>query len=422
MDRLAYSPSVKVWVKSDSGVVDLSPYVTKCSVTRNVDDISKAEVQFRNPKALGPSGKPRFLFTERETSSGLMPVFHPMDPITIVMQRLADRPIQVFTGYCDTTPYVQLFPGTARITASCTLKRLLYTYWDPGLKFVRDFMKEYGWDLNVATGEALNQKQATDAENPVDAPIKSVKLNDGSIGHLLYGVLNEIGGWNDKNIYIQELPPSIAPMVSKLFDQINKDNKQVNEEIADFIRTIIGQGDYGSMLPTSALPSGDPSGPNGPGNPNANAKAPAGYPLEILGEWSGGPAAHGANASSHGVSNVWQSVNAVDISVPKGTKTLALDDGTIHYVHGEYKDIWENAKTGGQKTFTNGVIAYLKTADNDWFYQHHTSVVVKDGQSVKKGDHIGYTGIANGLGHLHIACQNGNPEKLIKNIPKNPND
>lgn len=272
MDRLAYSPLVKCWVKSDSGVVDLSPYITKCSVTRSVDDVSKAEVEFRNPKAIGPSGKPRFLFTERETSSGLAPVFHPMDPITIVMQRLADKPIQVFTGYCDTVPYVQLFPGTARIKASCTLKRLLHTYWDPGLEFVRDFMKEYGWDLNVKTGQAQNQEQAVKAENPVDAPINSVKLNDGSIGHLLYGVLNEIGGWNNDNIYIQSLPPAIAPMVSNLFDQINKDNKQVNQEISDFIRRVIGEGAYGviSNQPDAATPSG-----GGGNSPVLPADAPA---------------------------------------------------------------------------------------------------------------------------------------------------
>lgn len=256
MDRLVYSPSIKAWIKTDTGVVDLSPYITDCKIERKINEISKLEVIFRNPKVL-QRGVPRFLFTQGVRGDGnIGPVFHPMDPITVVLQRIANRPIQVFTGYCDTVPYVQLFPGLARITASCTLKRLEYTYWDPALKFVSDFMKEYGWLLGT---DGVVRAGGSNQVNPQD-DLRKTSLNDSSIGHLLYAVLNKAGGWNDKNIYIQPLPNNIGAITVKLFDQINKDNKQVNEEISRFLRDIIGNGEFGQLLSGSTTPGASGSG------------------------------------------------------------------------------------------------------------------------------------------------------------------
>jgi hypothetical protein len=256
MKRLVYSPSVKVWVQTDTGVVDLSPYVVDCSVTRVINDVSSAEVEFRNPKVI-KDGKPRFLFTENTVDGKILPVFHPMDPITIVMERIAGRPIQVFTGYCDSVPDVQLFPGTAKIKASCTLKRLLYTYWDPALPFVNDFMKAYGWNLNQATG------QAGTADTDYQKLNKHNRLNDSGLGKLIYAVLNEIGGWDDKNIYIQPLPDNIENIVAKLFQEFKKDNDKANEEIVGFIRDIIGAGDFGSAA-AGAGSAGNVGDPNSP--------------------------------------------------------------------------------------------------------------------------------------------------------------
>jgi len=275
MKRLVYSPSIKVWVKSDSGVIDLSPYVTECMISRKIDDVSKAEIQFRNPRIRRDDGKVGFMFTQQpytdpKGNASMRPVFHPMDPITIVLERIQGKPIQVFTGYCDTTPYVQLFPGTARISASCTLKRLNFTFWDPALSFVADFLTEYGWIVNKQTGQSQNQSQATAAEQTEDEPIASVKLNDSSIAKLLYATLSEIGGWDDKNIFIQPLPKNLASIVAKLFDEFSQDNKDANKEIGKLIKDIIGAGQFGSGITGTinanvenadvTLPPGDVSG------------------------------------------------------------------------------------------------------------------------------------------------------------------
>ena len=223
MKRLVYSPSVNVYVKTDSGVVDLSDYVTSCSVTRKMHTLSDARIDFRNPK-VGDGG---FMFTDNT-------VFHPMDPIIISMTRLKNRPVQVFTGYCDSTPYFQMFPGIATITATCTLKRLLHTYWDPGLPFVVDFMIKHGWAYNPNTGES-RMANTINAEN-------TNQLNDTGVGNLLANFLNEVGGWEPSDIIIDPLPSqAIQNQVGKIFEDLQKGSKKdiekYNAFLSDFVKT-----------------------------------------------------------------------------------------------------------------------------------------------------------------------------------------
>jgi hypothetical protein len=239
MKRLVYSPSINVWVKTDTGVFDLSPYVTNFAVDRRITATSYASVTFRNPKVIDErdSNRTRFLFTEHIYSdNSVRPMFHPMDPIIITLTRIKGRPVQVFTGYCDTTPYVQLLPGTAQIQASCTLKRLQYTYWDPALPFVRDFMLANGWGVRD-DGTAINFS----VEERANAS------KDSSLGSLLLNILKEIGGWNDKNIYIEGLPESIKTTVAKLYADNAKESSESINQFNDFLHKLIGGSAYGSL-------------------------------------------------------------------------------------------------------------------------------------------------------------------------------
>jgi len=399
MKRLVYSPSVKAWVKTDTGVVDLSPYITDCMIHRVIDDVSKLELTFRNPKVSGSGGRPRFMFTEHEVDGNILPVFHPMDPITVVFERIAGKPIQVFTGYCDTTPYVQLFPGVAKIKASCTLKRLKHTYWDPSLPFVNDFMKSYGWIVNPNSGQAV---PATDRltgletqnvnQNTTDI---NANFNDGSIGKLLYAVLNEIGGWDNSNIFIQSLPNNIVSTVYKIFNEFTDENERVNTEIKDFFEKLVGSGSFGTA---DAAGSNNSNSNSDTGRPTGHA-ASAGYPLAIRGTLGSTVADHMARALGN-----WQSDNALDISVPVGTAEFAVADGTIARVGGYYNN------GSGQ---TEGLKFTLITADNEWFYQHSSQRYVTEGQKVKKGDLLAKTGKGNSIAHLHIACKVGDPQQLL---------
>src|SRR4051794_19538039 len=129
MKRLVYSPKAYVYIQTDErsekvpdGIYNISDLVVSGSITRKVNQISTANVTFQNPG---------FQFTKPGA-----PTFHPMDKITIFLQRLPHFPVQSFTGYLDETPYYQMYPGTVSLRASCTLKRLQHTYFDPGLPFM----------------------------------------------------------------------------------------------------------------------------------------------------------------------------------------------------------------------------------------------------------------------------------------------
>jgi hypothetical protein len=84
------------------------------------------------------------LFTTPDQDTGLV-AFQPMDPITVYLKRLSGFPVRVFTGFLDQAPYLQLYPGVVSLRASCTLKRLLYTYFDPSLQYTQTFLSTYGW-------------------------------------------------------------------------------------------------------------------------------------------------------------------------------------------------------------------------------------------------------------------------------------
>lgn len=231
MKRLVYSPRVNVFVKRDDGkVIDLSECVTDVTVTRRVNAVSKATVTFRNPK---------MRFTNHKWKDGIGPMFHPMDPIIISMTRIKNRPIQVFAGFCDKTPYLQLFPGTCVIEASCTLKRLQYTYWDPGLPFVWNFLEQNGWQIDRARGGIANADQESRDLG------KQRQLTDGSIGGLLFNVLTEVGGWDARTVFIENMPKKIVPVVENLFKDIKTGSAEAQGNFEYVLRQMIGETTLG---------------------------------------------------------------------------------------------------------------------------------------------------------------------------------
>ena len=249
MKRIVYSPKVYAFVKADTGIYDLTPYILDCSVTRKINQVSSATVTFRNPNRM---------FTNGENG----PLFHPMDPIVIFMSRLKDRPVQLFTGYCDRTPYFQLKPGSATIQASCTLKRLLYTYWDPGLPFVARVLAQRGWSMTRPDG-GINLSMMGTATNPDNdgggnsnnnegSANEVPQITDGSIGALLFDVLLYIGNWTPDSIYIEKIPEGLYDTAKNLIEMINDEESEVEA----LLKYLIGENGFGA---------GDPSGlANGP--------------------------------------------------------------------------------------------------------------------------------------------------------------
>lgn len=243
MKRFVYAPKVKAFVKADSGIIDLTPHLVRGSVSRKLDQVSTANLEFRNPQ-------------KRFTNNG-SPLIHPMDPIVIFMQRLENRPVQVFTGYVDTSPYFALKPtGNLTLEASCTLKKLLYTYYDPGLKFFHEFLIKQGW-INVG-GDSVLPPGSGESVNESDG------LNDASFGNLLYETLLFIGNWDPSSIYIENLPDGIVDVVEKIFEQNELASRKDRNQIRKILEYILENNTYYGSGSLGSDGSNDNSLPNGP--------------------------------------------------------------------------------------------------------------------------------------------------------------
>lgn len=249
MKRLVYSPKAFVYVMSDNPPPDLTaeqvlsrkslantsitggPYLHNISdlvvsgnVTRKVNQVSTAEVTFRNPNRI-------------YTKPG-NPVFRPMDAITIFLQRLPGCPVQVFTGYLDSTPYFQMYPGTATMTASCTLKRLMHTYFDPGLPFTRTFMAKYGWFPDADNSMSNRQRDKDQKGQPVD------QVQDSNLSELLFAVMKNIGNWTDDTIHVEKLPDRLLNRISDLYTIISDNNTEASDEFEAFLKDFVGTAGY----------------------------------------------------------------------------------------------------------------------------------------------------------------------------------
>ena len=124
-----------------------------------------------------------------------------------------------------------------------------------------------------------------------------------------------------------------------------------------------------------------------------------GYPVTVKGALIGRP-----GGGTHTLGN-WESDNAIDIGAKIGTPILATQDGTIGKIF----------KNQSGEPALKGIQVHLATADNEWFYTHLSKMAkgMNVGTRVKKGQVIGYSGDANGSGHLHIGVKNGNPLDLL---------
>lgn len=241
MRRLVYSPKAYAWVRTEhDGLFDLTPYLTRGRVQRVVNMPSTAEIEFRNPN---------MMFTSRSrTKKG--PFFKPMDPMTIWLERIRGFPVQVFTGYIDTAPYLQLYPSTVKITASCTLKRLNNIYWDMGLNYVNNWLQKYGWQGDRNTGQVYNVRAEGKDLTPKD------QLSDGSIGELLFATLTDVADWPEDRIHIERLPEHLITQVTNIWTAYAQDAELVGKDIEKVIKRYIGTGNYA----TGGLGSGDSSG------------------------------------------------------------------------------------------------------------------------------------------------------------------
>ena len=315
MKRIVYSPKAYAFVKADSGILDLTPFLVKGSITRKLDQVSSANLEFRNPQEI---------FTP---DSG--PLIHPMDPIVIFMSRVKTRPVQVFTGYVDSAPYFSIKAGgDLTLDASCTLKRLLYTYYDPGLPFFHKFLQAQGWTtveglgaLPPNSGQSVQDAQNDTQRNAKFPEPLSGGLNDASFGRMLYETLQFIGNWDPSTIYIEKLPNDIVNLIEGIFYKIDSESVEDRKELREVLKymlehnTFYGSGGLGSSSADSGVISPVSGNIIGLNNPEHEefcqlVAGGTGLSLRVLAAWCDSEGGPSDNPLNIGPGNSYGSIQA----------------------------------------------------------------------------------------------------------------
>lgn len=168
MKTLVYAPSARMIIAHGNRQYDLSGDLVSGGVVR--PENAAASVQFVcNNRDLRYNG-----------------LFDRMDRVIVFLKRV--KSIQVFSGYLDDTPYLQLYPGTVTFRATCTMKRLMHTWWDPSLIESQALFQGSGGAATDVVGDGTT----TAGTKP--------------IGSILRDVLTQVGGWDADKIHIENFP------------------------------------------------------------------------------------------------------------------------------------------------------------------------------------------------------------------------
>lgn len=215
LGTLLYAPGIKVYITTeDNGTLDVSDDLTDGTLVRRSDGVSTFNFQLQNA---------------RRKYDGR---FAPNDRIIVMLKRFTW--LRVFTGYLNSVPLITAWPRVVPFSASCSLKRLQYWYWDPGLSASQNM---------VAT--ALNA-----AKNP----------DDGGVSNAVLTILKDVVGWPEEKVHIAGIPEDWFKFAYKIAQDVDALAEEADEIAAQFYGILGGSGSVGgntgSAVATGTLKPG----------------------------------------------------------------------------------------------------------------------------------------------------------------------
>lgn len=215
MKTLVYQPDVRILIAHDNKQYDVSADIVACSVARVENAASTVVFKLANkPDSSNKDGIGRYT-----------PLFAPMDRIVVFMKRI--EWIQVFSGFLDRVPLVNLYNQTVDFKASCTIKKIIHTWWDPGLPASSQIFDQFSGSVNEQDGQ---EKQL-----------------DSGLGSVLRRLLIQVGNWDSKNIHIQRFPLGYYNFMK---EQINRYNG-TDQAVEKFRRMLLGDDTSGGVGPAA---------------------------------------------------------------------------------------------------------------------------------------------------------------------------
>lgn len=208
MSTLLYAPGVKVYVATEKhGTLDISNDLTRGTLVRRSDGVSTFNFGLQNA---------------RRKYDG---VFAPNDRIAVMMKRLTW--LRVFTGYLNSVPLITGWPTEVQLAASCSLKRLQYWYWDPGLSASQTM---------VAQAITAKKADGTTADNNNDAGMTNAVLT----------ILKNVVGWPEEKVHIAGIPQDWFKFAYKIAKDVDAKAEEADQLASQFYSILGGAGQFSS--------------------------------------------------------------------------------------------------------------------------------------------------------------------------------
>lgn len=198
-----YAPGVKIYISTqNNGILDISDDVTQGTIVRRQSGVSTMSFTLQNA---------------RRKYDG---IFVPNDRIIVLMKRLTW--MRVFTGYLNAVPLVTAWPMAVQMTASCSLKRLQYFYWDPGLSASQSLV-----------AQALTASSAPD---------------DGGVANAVISILSSVVGWPAANTHIAGIPQGWIAWAYKIAKNVQAGLSEADALAQQFYAQLGANGTVGGIL------------------------------------------------------------------------------------------------------------------------------------------------------------------------------
>jgi cell wall-associated NlpC family hydrolase len=213
VSTLLYSPGIKVYISTaNNGTIDVSDDLVEGTMVRRSDGVSS------------------FDFTLQNTRRKYDGIFAPNDRIVVTMKRISW--VRVFTGYLNSVPLLTAWPRVVPLSASCSLKRLQYWYWDAGSPAAQTM---------VANALKAVQEGTTNAR-------------DGGMANAILTILKNVVGWPESKVHIAGIPQNWFDLAYKIAKDIDARAEEADEIAKQFYSLLQGQG------VTGGVPNGGGSG------------------------------------------------------------------------------------------------------------------------------------------------------------------
>jgi hypothetical protein len=236
LKTFVYSPEVRVVIAARAGVEwDVSADLVRCTLIRPENSAATFSFTLQNKHLRYTPPFPQ------------VPPFARMDRIVVYMKRI--NWLQVFSGYLDSIPYIQLYPGEVTFTATCTLKRLMHQWFNPAMPDSVALLDQFGAPGGLLQGDG---QLGTDT----------------GLGSIIKRLLVKVGGWAERDVHIQNFPMVFYNMIKDEITRQESINNPAVQQVEQLLLggdTSPGPGAYAGTSPDAGTPGPTAGAPGAAG-------------------------------------------------------------------------------------------------------------------------------------------------------------